>query len=60
MIKTINRITLAILIAIACQFFIVGAMTFHTVDFTSFSLLNWVLEIIYLTFAISLSLREDK
>jgi hypothetical protein len=60
MIKTINQVTLAILIAIACQFFIVGAMTFHTVDFTSFSFLNWVLELIYLTFAVSFSLREDK
>jgi len=56
----INKISLAILIAIGVQYFIVGAFTFNTIDFSSFSLLNWILELIYLTFAISLSLREDK
>jgi hypothetical protein len=42
------------------QYFMVGAFTFNTIDFSSFSFLNWVLELIYLTFAVSLSLREDK
>lgn len=60
MIKIINKVTLAILLAIGMQYFIVVAFTYKTIDFASFSLLNWVLEIIYLTFAISLSLREDK
>ena len=56
----INKISLAILVAIGMQYFIVGAFTFNTIDFSSFSFLNWILEIIYLTFAVSLSLREDK
>jgi uncharacterized membrane protein len=60
MIKNINKISLAILIAIGMQYFMVGAFTFNTIDFSSFSFLNWVLELIYLTFAVSLSLREDK
>jgi membrane protein insertase Oxa1/YidC/SpoIIIJ len=55
----INRISLAILVAIGMQYFIVGAFTFNTIDFSSFSLLNWILEIIYLTFTISLALRTD-
>ena len=59
MTKKINKITLAILIAIGMQYFMVGAFTFNTIDFSSFSLLNWLLEIIYLTFAVSFSLRED-
>jgi hypothetical protein len=60
MIKIINKVTLAILLAIGMQYFIVVVFTYKTIDFASFSLLNWILEIIYLTFAISLSLREDK
>jgi len=59
MTKNINKISLAILIAIGMQYFIVGAFTFNTIDFSNFSLLNWILEIIYLTFAISFSLREE-
>ena len=59
MTKKINKITLAILIAIGMQYFMVGAFTFNTIDFSSFSFLNWILEIIYLTFAVSFSLRED-
>jgi membrane protein insertase Oxa1/YidC/SpoIIIJ len=58
-ITKINRISLAILVAIGMQYFIVGAFTFNTIDFSSFSLLNWILEIIYLTFTISLALRTD-
>jgi len=60
MIKIINKVTLAILLAIGMQYFIVVVFTYKTIDFASFSLLNWILEIIYLTFAISFSLREDK
>lgn len=59
MIQKINKISLAILVAIGMQYFIVGAFTFNTIDFSDFSLLNWLLEIIYLTFAVSFSLRED-
>lgn len=59
-ITKINKVTLAILIAIASQYFVVGVFTFKNIDFYNFSLFNWILEIIYLTFAISLSLREDK
>ena len=59
MITKINRISLAILIAIGLQFFIVGAFTMQFVDFSQFSIFNWMLEIIYLTFTISFALRTD-
>jgi len=59
MITKINKISLAILIAIGLQYFIVGAFTMQFVDFASFSLLNWILQLIYLTFSISFALRTD-
>jgi hypothetical protein len=59
MITKINRISLAILIAIGLQFFIVGAFTMQFMDFSGFSIFNWILQIIYITFSISFALRTD-
>jgi len=59
MTKTINKISLAILIAIGMQYFIVGAFTMQFMDISGFSIFNWILEIIYLSFSISFALRTD-
>ena len=59
MITKINKISLAILIAIGLQFFIVGAFTMQFMDFSGFSIINWILELLYLTFSISFALRTD-
>jgi len=59
MITKINKISLAILIAIGLQYFIVGGFTMQFVDFSGFSIFNWILEILYITFAISFALRTD-
>jgi hypothetical protein len=55
----INRISFAILIAIGLQYFMVAAFTMQLMDISRFSIFNWILEIIYLSFTISLALRED-
>jgi hypothetical protein len=59
MITKINKISLAILIAIGLQFFIVGGFTMGFIDFSGFSIINWILELLYLTFSISFALRTD-
>ena len=59
MITKINKISLAILVAIGLQYFMVGAFTMQFMDFSGFSIINWILEILYLTFTVSLVLRED-
>jgi small neutral amino acid transporter SnatA (MarC family) len=59
MITKINKISLAILIAIGLQFFIVGGFTMRFIDFSGFSIINWILELLYLTFSISFALRTD-
>jgi len=59
MIIKINKISLAILVAIGLQYFIVGAFTMQFMDFSGFSIINWILELLYLTFSISFALRTD-
>ena len=59
MITKINRISLAILVAIGLQYFIVGGFTMRFIDFSGFSIFNWILELLYLTFSISFALRTD-
>ena len=59
MITKINQISLAILVAIGLQYFIVGAFTMQFMDFSGFSIINWILELLYLTFSISFALRTD-
>jgi hypothetical protein len=59
MITKINKISLAILVAIGLQYFIVGAFTMQFMDFSGFSIINWILELLYLTFSISFALRTD-
>ena len=59
MITKINKISLAILVAIGLQYFIVGGFTMRFIDFSGFSIFNWILELLYLTFSISFALRTD-
>ena len=58
-ITRVNKVSLALLIAIGMQYFMVGAFTMRFMDFSGFSLINWILEIIYLSFTISFALRTD-
>jgi hypothetical protein len=55
----IFKITLSILVAIGCQFLIVGLFTFNTIDFSGFGILNWILESIYLLCAITFSIYNE-
>ena len=55
----VNKVSLALLVAIGMQYFMVGALTMRFMDFSGFSTINWILEIIYLSFTISLALRTD-
>ena len=55
----IFNISLAILIAIGMQYFIVGATTFRMMDFSSFNIYNWIMEIVYLSCAITFSLKDN-
>jgi hypothetical protein len=54
----IFNVSLAILIAIGMQYFIVGSMTLRIIDFSSFNIYNWIMEIVYLSCAITFSLKD--
>jgi len=54
----IFNVSLAILIAIGMQYFIVGVMTLRIMDFSSFNIYNWIMEIVYLSCAITFSLKD--
>jgi len=51
--------TLSILAAIGCQFFIVGIFTLNTIDFSGFGIFNWILESIYLLCAVTFSIYNE-
>ena len=55
----IFNVSLAILIARGMQYFIVGATTFRMMDFSSFNIYNWIMEIVYLSCAITFSLKDN-
>ena len=38
--------------------FIVGVFTYSMMDFSGFKLYNWILEVLYLTFVITLALKK--
>ena len=57
-IKMINAISIYVLVAILLQYFIVGMFTYHMMDFSGFAIHNWILEIMYLTFVITLALKK--
>ena len=54
----INAISIYVLVAILLQYFIVGMFTLNMMDFSGFAIHNWILEIIYLTFVITLALKK--
>ena len=55
----IFKMTLSILAAIGCQFFIVGIFTLNTIDFSGFGIFNWILESIYLLCAVTFSIYNE-
>ena len=57
-IKMINAISIYVLVAILLQYFIVGMFTLNMMDFSGFAIHNWILEIMYLTFVITLALKK--
>ena len=54
--KLIFNITLAILLALVCQFLVV----FGEINFSEFGVFNWILETIYLLCAITFSIYLEK
>jgi hypothetical protein len=57
-INIINAISIHLLVAILLQYFIVGIFTYNMMDFSGFKLYNWILEIMYLTFVVTLALKK--
>ena len=57
-INIINAISIHLLVAILLQYFIVGIFTYNMMDFSGFELYNWILEIMYLTFVVTLALKK--
>jgi hypothetical protein len=57
-INMINAISIYLLVAILLQYFIVGMFTYSMMDFSGFAIHNWILEIIYLTFIVTLALKK--
>ena len=57
-INIINAISIHLLIAIFLQYFIVGIFTYNMMDFSGFKLYNWILEVLYLIFVITLALKK--
>jgi len=57
-INIINAISIHVLVAILLQYFIVAIFTYHMMDFSGFAIHNWILEIMYLTFVITLALKK--
>jgi hypothetical protein len=57
-INIINAISIHLLVAILLQYFIVGMFTYSMMDFSGFKLYNWILEVLYLTFVITLALKK--
>lgn len=60
--KTVNliyKISLALLIGMGLQFFMYGIFTFKMIDFSTYSVFNWMFQIIYFAYCITLSLKMD-
>jgi hypothetical protein len=57
-INIINAISIHLLVAILLQYFIVGMFTYNMMDFSGFKFYNWILEVLYLTFVITLALKK--
>jgi len=57
-INMINAISIYVLVAILLQYFIVGMFTYKMMDFSGFAIHNWILEIMYMSFVITLALKK--
>jgi hypothetical protein len=56
-IDIIYKICLALLIGTGLQFFMYGMFTFKTIDFSSYSVFNWILQTVYFAYCVTLSLK---
>lgn len=56
----IMRISLGLLLGIGTQFLIYGMFTFRSLDFSSFSLIQWILQIIYVTFIVTVAIGTSE
>jgi hypothetical protein len=59
MVSKLLAICLALLVGIGLQYLMVGAMFMHTMDFASFTVVNWIFEAIYVIFLICLALKLE-
>lgn len=60
--KTIDIVyksTLALLIGFGLQWFMYGVFTFRSLDFNTYEIYNWVLQIVYFSYCVTLSLKID-
>jgi hypothetical protein len=53
------RISLGLLLGIGGQYLIVGIGTFKSLDFNGFTPFMWIMQIVYVVFIITVSLKED-
>ena len=58
-IDIIYKTSLALLIGFGLQWFMYAVFTFRVLDLSSYEVYNWVLQIIYFSYCISLSLKTD-
>lgn len=58
-IDIIYKASLALLIGIGLQFFMYGVFTFTILDFSTYSVFNWILQVIYFAYCITLSLKYN-
>lgn len=60
--KTIDIIyksTLALLIGFGLQWFMYGVFTFKSLDFNTYEVYNWVLQIVYFSYCVTLSFKLE-
>jgi len=58
-IDIIYKASLALLIGFGLQWFMYGAFTFKFLDFSTYTVFNWILQIIYFSYCVTLSLKTD-
>jgi len=58
-IDIIYKVSLALLIGTGLQFFMYGMFTFKSLDFNTYEVYNWVLQIIYFSYCVTLSFKLE-
>jgi hypothetical protein len=59
MLDKLFRVSLGLLLGIGGQYLMVGVTTFRELDFNGFTPFMWIMQIIYVVFIITVSLKED-